>query len=319
MGEEWRRRWHPESIAPKRSDDAVVVVGAGPAGLEAARALGQRGYAVTLAEATNEFGGRVTAEATLPGLSEWVRVRDYRVQQLQKMVNVEIYRASKLTATDVLSFGFPHVALATGSTWRTDGVGRWHQAPLANLGPRDRIFGPDDVLDGRIPQGATLVFDDDHYYMGSTIAERLCLEGLSVTLVTPAALVGAWSVYTAEQHRTQARLIDLGVDIVTNHVLTSFDGGEATLSCVFSGRTTGKSVQSLVLVTARLPDDALYRELASGPEALEAGGIKTLTRIGDCLAPGTIAAAVYSGHRYARELDEPNPGDVPYRRERVTL
>jgi dimethylamine/trimethylamine dehydrogenase len=164
-----------------------------------------------------------------------------------------------------------------------------------------------------------LVFDDDHYYMGSTIAERLCREGLSVTLVTPAALVGAWSVYTAEQTRTQARLLDLGVDIVTNHVLTSFDGREANLACVFSGRTIGKSAQSLVLVTARLPDDTLYHELASDSEALEAGGIQTITRIGDCLAPGTIAAAVYSGHRYSRELDAPNPGDVPYRRERVTL
>ncbi len=319
MGEEWRRGWHPETIAPKGSDDAVLVVGAGPAGLEAARALGERGYAVTLAEATTELGGRVTVEATLPGLSEWIRVRDYRVQQLQKMVKVEIYRASRLTATDVCSFGFPHVGLATGSTWRTDGVGRWHQSALANLGPRDRIFGPDDILGGRIPEGDTLVFDDDHYYMGSTIAERLCGEGLFVTLVTPAALVGAWSVYTAEQTRTQARLLDLGVDIVTNHVLTSFDGREANLACVFSGRTIGKSAQSLVLVTARLPDDTLYHELASDSEALEAGGIQTITRIGDCLAPGTIAAAVYSGHRYARELDEPDPGDVPYRRERVTL
>ena len=319
MGEEWRRKWHPERIAPKGSDDAVLVVGAGPAGLEAARALGQRGYAVTLAEATDELGGRVIAEAKLPGLNEWIRVRDYRVQQLQKMVNVEIYRASKLTAMDVRSFEFPHVALATGSTWRVDGVGRWHQTALANLGPRDRIFGPDDILAGRIPQGDTLVFDDDHYYMGSTIAERLCRQGLSVTLVTPAALVGAWSIHTAEQSRTQARLIDLGVDIVTNHVLINFDGHEANLACVFSGRTIGKSVQSLVLVTARLPNDALYHELANDSGALETDPIRTITRIGDCLAPGTIAAAVYSGHRYARELDEPSLGDVPYRRERVTV
>src|SRR5258708_16734096 len=59
MGEEWRRGWHPERIAPKRSDSAILVVGAGPAGLECARALGQRGYRVTLAEASSELGGRV--------------------------------------------------------------------------------------------------------------------------------------------------------------------------------------------------------------------------------------------------------------------
>ena len=68
VGEEWRRNWHPEKIADKGSDDNVLIVGAGPAGLEAARALGQRGYPVTLAEAQTEAGGRVTRESQLPGL-----------------------------------------------------------------------------------------------------------------------------------------------------------------------------------------------------------------------------------------------------------
>ncbi len=81
MGEEWCRGWHPENIAAKGSDDLVLVVGAGPTGLEAARALGQRGYKVILAEATRELGGRVSAESQLPGLSEWVPVKEYRVGQ----------------------------------------------------------------------------------------------------------------------------------------------------------------------------------------------------------------------------------------------
>ena len=76
MGEEWRKGWHPERIAPARTPTRVLVVGAGPAGLEAARALGQRGCAVSLAEARRELGGRVTRESRLPGLAEWARVRD---------------------------------------------------------------------------------------------------------------------------------------------------------------------------------------------------------------------------------------------------
>ncbi len=67
MGEEWRRGWHPERIAPAASADRVLVVGAGPAGLELARALGQRGHEVSLAEAGNELGGRLRHEAALPG------------------------------------------------------------------------------------------------------------------------------------------------------------------------------------------------------------------------------------------------------------
>ena len=86
MGEEHRRGWHPERV-PRISAserERMLVVGAGPAGLEAARALGARGYSVMLAEATRELGGRVTRESRLPGLSEWVRVRDWRVGQIDK-------------------------------------------------------------------------------------------------------------------------------------------------------------------------------------------------------------------------------------------
>jgi dimethylamine/trimethylamine dehydrogenase len=88
MGEEWRKGWHPERIAPLAASHAgarVLVVGAGPAGLEAARALGQRGAEVILAEADATLGGRVSREARLPGLAEWARVRDWRIGQIQRM------------------------------------------------------------------------------------------------------------------------------------------------------------------------------------------------------------------------------------------
>jgi dimethylamine/trimethylamine dehydrogenase len=232
---------------------------------------------------------------------------------------VNIYRASRLTAEDLLSFEFSRIALATGARWRNDGVGRWHQASLTDLAPPERIYTPDDILAGKVLEGEVLVYDDDHYYMGAAIAERLRREGHAVTLVTPASLVGAWSVFTDEQERTQRKLIDLGVEIVVSHALDGFDGREVRLACAFSGRCIVRSVQSLVLVTARLPDDALHVELARRSESLQANGITSVTRIGDCLAPGTLASAVYSGHRYARELDEPDGGDVPFRRERVTV
>src|SRR5688572_6943899 len=116
MGEEWRKGWHPEVIGARGSEDRVLVVGAGPAGFGAARALGQRGYEVHLAEATTELGGRVTKESRLPGLSAWARVRDQRVLQIEKMSKVTLYRDSRLTAENVLEFGFERVVLATGAT-----------------------------------------------------------------------------------------------------------------------------------------------------------------------------------------------------------
>ena len=84
--------------------------------LEAARALGQRGYRVTLAEASTELGGRVLAESRLPGLAEWLRVHDWRAHELDKLPNVEIYRGSALTAPDILEYGFEHLAIATGGS-----------------------------------------------------------------------------------------------------------------------------------------------------------------------------------------------------------
>ena len=147
MGEEWRKGWHPERIAAKGSDDNVLVVGAGPAGLEWARALGARGYQVTLAEAGLELGGRVSHESRLPGLAEWARVRDWRVTQLNHLPNVEIYRDSELTAAQVLEFGFKHVAIATGAAWRRDGVGRVNNDPITGCdnGP---VYTPDGLMAG---------------------------------------------------------------------------------------------------------------------------------------------------------------------------
>jgi len=189
MGEEWRRGWHPERILPAGSDATVLIVGAGPAGLEASRALGQRGYTVLLAEASKELGGRVTRECRLPGLSEWGRVRDYRVQQIQIMPNVEIFLDNELGANDVLGIGANHIVIATGATWRADGFGRYHDQPCQNLGPKEQIFTPDDIFEGRLPTGRVLVFDDDHYYMGSVVAEALVAQGAKVCFVTPQNLV----------------------------------------------------------------------------------------------------------------------------------
>ena len=304
MGEEWRRGWHPERIQPKSSDATVLVVGAGPAGLEATRALGQRGYNVMLAEASTELGGRVAQECRLPGLAEWGRVVEYRVQQIQSMPNVDIFLDNHLSADDALSVGAEHIVVATGSKWRADGYGRYHSVPCLDLGPTEQVFTPNDIFEGRLPKGKALVFDDDHYYMGSVLAEALVARGVEVCFVTPENLVSAWGVMTDEQYQVQQRLIKLGVEIITAHGLDEFDGSNARLSCVYSERTREVAVDAVVLVTTRIPVDDLYREIAGTIASDTSGSVPapTLHKIGDCDAPAIIAAAVYAGHRYAREL-----------------
>ena len=321
MGEEWRRGWHPERIEPRASHDRVLVVGAGPAGLECTRSLANRGYEVTLAEATRELGGRVSRESALPGLAEWARVRDYRVTMLEKLGNVEIFRESRLGADEVRDFGAAHVLIATGASWRRDGVGGSRRSPVDGLASMP-VHTPDDLMMGASLRGHVVVYDDDHYYLGGVLAEKLRQEGCNVSLVTPAADASAWTHNTLEHHRIQSRLLHLGVEIRPHRELVALHGDEVELACVFTRRRERLACDEVVFVTEREPDAALYQALAADPalaRGRDAAGIRSLRRIGDCLAPSTIAQAVWDGHRAARELEGETGDDAPLKYEYVQL
>ena len=308
MGEEWRRGWHPERV-PAGKGGSVLVVGAGPAGLEAAHILGKRGYQVALADAADEPGGRVSLESRLPGLAEWARVRDYRLTQIRSMPGVSLYLGSRLSAADVREFGADHIFIATGAHWRRNGLGRWHCRPIADLAAA-RVLTPDDIMRGARPTGSVTVFDDDHYYMAPVIANLLAAAGAQVTFVTTAGHAGEWSHFTGEQECTQRQLLELGVEILVSTTVEGFDGQTVTLGCTYSGARRSHVASTLVLVTSREPEDALYHELV-GPEG-QAPELR-VQRIGDCRQPALIAHAVYAGHQAARELDEADAGRPPKR------
>jgi dimethylamine/trimethylamine dehydrogenase len=304
MGEEWRRGWHPERIAVHPRREKALVIGGGPAGLEAALTLGRRGLEVTLAEASDQFGGRLLHEATLPGLQTWMRVRDWRLHMIGKLPNVTLFPASRMTAQDVAGFGADHVVLATGSHWRRDGVGVYAIRP----GAFRASLTPDDVFAGAAVRGPVVIYDDEHYFMAGALAEKLAGAGHEVHYVTTASVASSWTVMTNEQEFLQARLIEAGVTIHPLKSLKAKGHGEVTLACIYSAREELLPCETLILCTGRLPDTALQ-------ETLAAQGI-TATRIGDCLMPSSIADAVHSAHRYARLLGEP---DLPPRRERAPL
>ena len=324
MGEEWRRGWHPERIAVARTKERVLIVGAGPAGLEAARALGERGHDVVLADAAREPGGRVSLESRLPGLATWARVRDWRLTQIGKLGHVKLYPESPMQADDVLAFGAQRVLIATGSRWRADGIGRTHHKPVPGL-EQHKTLTPDDILEGRaspakVAAGPIVIFDDDHYYMGGVLAELYARAGHATMLVTPAAEASQWTHMIIEQEHVQCRLLELGVVIRPHRQLARRTADRLEVACVFTGRTEEIACGSLINVTSRRPVDDLFNSLIERKADWSAAGIVAVTRIGDAEAPGTIAAAVYSGHRYARELGETiDPDTVPFRRERIDL
>jgi dimethylamine/trimethylamine dehydrogenase len=317
--EEWRKGWHPERMNTKGGSSNVLVIGAGPAGLEAARACAERGYDVALAETRTILGGRVARERLLPGLSAWGRVADYRQYQLSQKPNVEIYFDSKLDATQILDFGFENICIATGSAWRADGVSRQHVVPMPmSLGMP--IYTPDDLMAGKIPAGAVTLYDDDHYYMGGVLAELLVQNGCAVTLVTPCAYVSDWTNNTLEQATIHRRLAEMGVDIQLNRGVIAIGNQSVTTNCTYTDQTREQAADAVVIVASRRANDGVYLDLKAREADWGDAGIKSVRVIGDACAPGPIAWATYAGHRFARELDAADIGDaLPFRREIAQL
>jgi dimethylamine/trimethylamine dehydrogenase len=174
---------------------------------------------------------------------------------------------------------------------------------------------------GQRPAGRrVLVFDDDHYYLGGVLAELLAGEGYQVRLVTPAASVSAWTANTLELVKIRQRVMRAGVAVEPNRAVLRLGEGGAVTGCVFTGEERAAEADAVVLVTARLPDDGLYAELQARQPEWADSRVGSVCAIGDAWAPATIAAAVWSGRRYAEEMDAPPPGGpVPFRREMTAL
>jgi dimethylamine/trimethylamine dehydrogenase len=227
------------------------------------------------------------------------------------------YFESRLTSDDVLSFGIPRVVIATGATWRADGVGHYHTLPM-RIGEGSQMLSPSDVMDGRMPTGGTvLVWDDEHYYMGGVMAELMAEKGFDVTYATPASEASTWTRNTMEQHFIQKRMLEKGIRIISFKALESVSPGEVTLACTFTGKLEKIAADCVIPVTARLPNDALGLDLLTRKSEWADTGIESVTAIGDALAPATIAHATYAGRRYAEELDQPPlaEGELPFKRE----
>jgi dimethylamine/trimethylamine dehydrogenase len=296
-GEEWRRGWHPEKVK-RDSSESVLIVGGGPAGLEAALTLARRGFQVSIAEKSRGFGGRLNWETSLPGLKTWYRVAEYRLGQLKQMPNVSLFAESEMTPQDVLDFGADHVVMATGARWLKRLCAANELPSPAIEAPR--IYTPDDLARGVVPDGPVTVFDFDNYYLGTAVAEDLAAKGRDVTYITTAGTVAAWSFLTNEQPLIHLALARRAIAYRTLEIVTGFDGETLQLAQIFNGEKRSIAATSLVIVGQRLGGSALYDELQNAD--LKAAGIQSLVLAGDAHAPGAIAHAVYHGHKTAREL-----------------
>jgi dimethylamine/trimethylamine dehydrogenase len=335
-GEEYRRGWHPEKFhKAANADKGVLIVGAGPAGMECAMVLGKRQMsAVHLVEAEKEIGGSVNwisqlghsdgkenlARGTARGLGEWKRIVNYRQIQLDKLRNVEVHTGSRLTAQDVLEYGAEIVVIATGCHFATDGMNAATHEPIPGADTSlDWQLTPDQVVAGSKPIGKrVLVLENEAYYMGASVAQKLAGEGHEVHLLTQAGDIANYMEYTLEAPMLHRDLHRLGVGIHPYTMVERIEPGVVHAYNVWNPAHKEQfEIDSVVLCTARISNDELYRELKSDKARLEQEGIEAVYVIGGAAAPRMIVDSIFDGHRLAREIDSPHPEmPLPFIRER---
>jgi dimethylamine/trimethylamine dehydrogenase len=329
--EEYRRGWHPERFVARAKDELILVVGAGPAGLECARVLGRRGYRVHLVESEKALGGHLRNVAKLPGLQEWFRVVTLRETQLRRMPNAEIMMGTgEVTPEDLLNYGADKIVLATGATWVGDGTSAMGLDPVPGIDAGLPSFvTPEQVFAGKAIGDSVVVLDADGYFMGVSLAEMLADKGRSVTLVTPFDRVAPYTDFTLEGPNLRRMMHEKSIGHrVSSWVERAETGGRTNLVLYDLHRdgyrrttapqkgelprkagvaTQNISCDTIVLCTSRRSNDEIYRALRARDAEWAERGIRGVYRAGDCLAPRYIADVVFDGHRMGREIDSDDP------------
>jgi mycofactocin system FadH/OYE family oxidoreductase 2 len=273
---------------PHRRGRRVVVVGGGPAGLQAATTAAARGHEVTLLEREPRTGGQVSVAASVPSRAEFLDIVRNLLSECQR-TGVDIRTGVDADAPAVRALSPDAVIVATGA--------RPARPPWA--GDSARVIDVRDVLEGRAaPEGDVVVVDDLGFHQATSVAELLADRGASVEIMTPGMVVGQDLGITLDMEgwltRAHAKGIVQSTDLVVMGAKAREDGDGVTLDLLHhpTGTMRSRSCDWVVVATHQQPVDELWRELLGDP-ALE------VHRVGDALAPRRAHSAVIEGHRVA--------------------
>ncbi len=288
-------KWQGDRFTAADQAKRVLVVGGGPAGLEAARVAAERGHQVTLKEAAPELGGQFRLAGLQPRRAQILDLLDWYERQLAKL-QVKVERNAYVEAEDIVAENTDMLILATGSQPDPDGFQRAlpHLDCLPGI-ERGQVWSAEDVMRREARLGDhIIVLDEGGNWRGCGTAWHLAEQGKQVTIVTPDPMIGKELQRTAADFPLRRRLATLGVGFVVECGITEWTGEGAMILSFLDGSERLLQADSLVLATANRADDQLARSLDSAPF-----DIRT---IGDCIAPRQAAYAIFEGRKLALEI-----------------
>jgi 2,4-dienoyl-CoA reductase-like NADH-dependent reductase (Old Yellow Enzyme family) len=285
--------WGGDRFTPAAAARSVLVVGAGPAGLEAARAAAERGHRVEIVEAAPVIGGQFRLAGLQPRRAQILDLLGWYERQFDRL-GVTLRLNTFLDSDDIGAHPAEAVILATGSLPDPEGFQRWLPAEPRLPGIENgHVFSPEDVLRREARPGhAVILYDEGSNWRGVGTAWWLAEAGHQVTIVTPEPFIGREIARTAADGAARRALAALGVRFITESLIARWHGNGATVRSLLTGAEDEVAASALVMATTNRSFDPFPEHFAG----------KTTLRIGDCAAPRLAAYAFHDGRKAALAL-----------------
>lgn len=288
-------KWGGDRFAKVMKPQEILVVGGGPAGMEAARVAAERGHSVTLAEASSELGGNFRLGGMAPRRGQMLELIQWYEGQFEKL-GVTVKCNAPMDTGDVLAIGADQVVLATGSMSDSTGRQRWlaSEAELPGLN-KGNVWSPEDVMRREAKLGDDVLFvDEGGSWRGTGTAWHLAQKGHKVTIVTPDAYIGKDLARTTADFAIRQNLKQLGATFMTDSVVFEWHGDHATVQSMLDGTKTDVTASAIVMATTNMALNDLELDLVQ-----QGARVKT---VGDCVAPRNAAYAFYEGRKLGLKL-----------------
>lgn len=285
--------WGGDRFTASQKARNILIVGAGPAGLEAARAAAERGHTVEIVEALPVTGGQFRLAGMQPRRAQILDLLAWYEAQFIKL-GVTLRLNTYLETDDISAHPAETVILATGSLPDETGFQRWQpqlpKLPGIDLGG---VWSPEQILRREARLGDSVVlYDEGSNWRGVGTAWALAEQGKRVTIVTPEPFVGREIARTAADSTARRKLAQLGVTFLTEHSLTRWHGNGVTVRNLLTGLEETIPTSALVMSTTNRAFDPFPETFAG----------KITHRIGDCTAPRLAAYAFHDARKLALSL-----------------